>query len=284
MRRCSNVKIHVLLAALIAPALATEVRADILQVAYINAQGGYVDYLSNSGINVTYFNDTTSNPLHLTLAQLAPYNAILISGNGAFTDPTNIGNVAAAFADSGRGVVLTAFAYFTVGGNIMTPSYSPLNLISTNDFIASETLGTVFDASSPIFAGVNTSAVSDEYDVDLGVNPGATLVASWTTNQNLAPFGTTRPAAAIMPLANSAVVALNLFPGTGYVQNAISADAETMIADSLKFSAATPNPPTVPEPSTLILAGICASCARKLLRVATVREQDSRPLPDGRGS
>lgn len=263
MRFLCRATVYALLAVLTSATFATGVHAGSLSIAYINADAGSVGYLTNYGINVTYLD----NPTSLTLAQLAPYDAILISGNGAFTDPTNVGNIATEFADSGRGVVLTAFDLFLLGGNIMTPSYSPLNLISTGSYLATATLGTVFDPSSPILAGVTPSVTSDEYNVDAGLNPGATLVADWTTNPNI--VGPTRPAVAYMPLANSSVVFVNLFPGVGNVGNTISPDAELMIANALKFSDANPNPAAAaPEPASLTLfgiglAGLAAACRRR---------------------
>src|SRR4051794_28305056 len=130
MRRLHHAQMRWFLALALAVTFGMEARANF-QVAYINASGGSVDYLSSYGITVTNLN----NPTGLTLAQLAPYDAILITGNSGFTDPTTIGNVAAAFADSGKGVVLTAFATFTIGGDIMTPAYSPVSLTNTNNLL-----------------------------------------------------------------------------------------------------------------------------------------------------
>jgi hypothetical protein len=246
------------IAALVLTTFAAEARAGF-NVAYINANGGSVDYLSGAGINVTYLN----NPTGLTLAQLAPYDAILISPNGAFSEATNIGNVAADFADSGRGVVLTAFDLFLFGGKIMTPSYSPLNLITASTYFNTVTLGTVFDSSSPILNGVNPLLATAQYDVESGLNPGATLVADWgATNQ----FGT-RHAVAYTPLAHSSVVFVNLFPRG----DSISSDSATMVANALKFSAVDPSPANanpVPVPPTFIMAAIGGVC---LLGVARRR-------------
>lgn len=272
MRHLDRAITLMLLAALGLAASATEVCAGNLNVAYINATGASVDYLSSYGINVTYLN----NPIGLTLADLAPYDAVLTTGNAAFSDPTNLGNVLAQFADSGRGVVLTTFDYFSLGGSIMTASYSPVTLLSSNYYnhnSSGATLGTIYDPSNPIFAGVNTSQVISQYNLDVGLNPGATLVADYATDLTIPPvFGQTRHAVAYTPLANSSVVFLNLFPGTGITQNlGFDSDDELMIANALKFADTSPHPSSaVPEPSTLLLAclgGVCSLVFRKRRRL-----------------
>lgn len=266
---------RLLLALLGSAIFATEVCAGNLNVAYINATGASVDYLSSYGINVTYLN----NPVGLTLADLAPYDAVLTTANSGFSDPTNLGNVLAQFADSGRGVVLTAFDLFSLGGNIMTASYSPVSLITSADYNHNPgaTLGTIYDASNPIFTGVNTSQVISQYNLDVDLNPGADLVADYATDTTIpSAFGQTRHAIAYTPLANSSVVFLNLFPGTGSTQNnGFDSDDELLIANALRFAGTSPHPSSaVPEPSTLLLAclgGVCSlvfSKRRRLLDAA----------------
>jgi len=235
---------------------ALDAQADF-KVAYINATGGSVDYLSNFGIDVTYLN----NPTGLTLAQLAPYDAVLITANSGFTDPTTIGNVAAAFADSGKGVVLTAFAFLSVGGDIMTTAYSPVTLTSGFPLANTVTLGTIFDSTSPILSGVDVSQVGGTNNIGVGLNPGATLVADWgATNQT-----GSRHAIAYTSLDNSSVVFLNLFPSSGNpnVGSGITSnDTMLMVANALKFSAQDPSPPTAvatPAPASFILAVIGAA-------------------------
>lgn len=251
--------LRVLFAVLAVAAFATEAQASF-QVAYINATGGSVDYLSSYGITVTNLN----NPTGLTLAQLAPYDAILISPNSAFTESTNIGNVAADFADSGRGVVLTAFDLFALGGKIMTPAYSPLNLTNTGNLVNTATLTTVFDPNSPILSGVDPSQVVAKYNVAAGLNPGATLVADWgATNQT-----GSRHAVAYTTLDNSSVVFLNLFPSSGAagVDSGITSEASLrLVANALKFSATDPSPSGsgpvgAPAPPGLLLGAVGGVC------------------------
>lgn len=257
MRVLHRAQVHVLFAVLASAVFATEARANF-QVAYINATGGSVDYLSSYGIDVTYLN----NPTGLTLAQLAPYDAILISPNSAFTEATNIGNVAADFADSGRGVVLTAFDLFGLGGKIMTPSYSPLNLTNTGNLLNTATLTTVFDPGNPILSGVDPSQVVAKYNVAAGLNSGATLVADWGATS----VTSSRHAVAYTTLDNSSVVFLNLFPSSGAVgvDSGITSESSLrMVANALKFSAADPSPSdavAAPAPSGLALAAVGGAC------------------------
>jgi hypothetical protein len=274
MRRLHHAQMRWLLALALAPAFALVAHADF-KVAYINASGGSVDYLSSYGITVTNLNDPTG----LTLAQLAPYDAILITGNSAFTQPTTIGNVAAAFADSGKGVVLAAFATFTVAGDIVTPAYSPVNLTSTNPLLNTATLGTVLVPSSPILSGVDVSQVGAKYNVGVGLNPGATLVADWAaTNQTGA-----RHAVAYTSLDDSSVVFLNLFPSSGAVgvdSGITTSDSQLLVANALKFSAQDRSPPTdvtTPAPPSIVLAVIGAAVVLVVSRCGRARALASLP-------
>lgn len=217
-------------------------RAEI-QLAYINASGGDVSYLSSYGINVTDIN----NPVGLTLADLSGYNAIMIASSTLFSEPTTIGNVAAQFANAGGGVVLTVFDFqgkYALGGTIMTAGYSPFSVDPSNSgYHIPSGLGTIYNPSSPLFNGVNTSNVKTDFQANVGVTAGATLVADWSI--------TGRPAIGFNSLASSSVVGLNLFPDSSYTSNA---DTQALVANAIIFSTTTVS--TVPEPSTFLVAGL----------------------------
>jgi hypothetical protein len=76
-------------------------------VAYVNSGGGNIDYLSAFGHTVTNIN----NPSPLTLADLAGFDAVVVTSNSPFSDSTGVGDTLAAFADNGGGVVMTEFVF-----------------------------------------------------------------------------------------------------------------------------------------------------------------------------
>lgn len=216
-------------------------RADV--IAYINVSGGNLDGVAALGHSITYFN----NPIDLTLNQLTGFDAIIVTSNGIFTQPENIGNVAADFADTGRGVVLTMFSIkgmWQVGGRIASPAYSPLTFDPLSDSNIGITSITVHDPQSPLLDGVNAANVQGRFISSRAtLNPDAVSVASW--------FGSSVPAVAYMPLSDSSVVALNMFPGDGFSW-APNADSHRLISNAAQFSQ------VVPEPSLLPLAIGCA--------------------------
>jgi hypothetical protein len=215
-----------------------------LNVAYINAGGGDVSYLNSYGINVT----NIDNPVGLTLSQLSGYDAIMIASNSIFSDPTGIGNVAADFADAGHGVVLTEFTFqgiWALGGRIMTAGYSPFTVDPTSSgYFIPDTLGTVSDPSSPLLSGVTASNVTTDYQANVGLDSGATLVADWTSGRHAIGYNT---------LASSSVVGLNTFPPAGYGG---SADSQALVANALYFSTHGGTPIATPEPATLASATV----------------------------
>ena len=117
-------------------------RAEAANIAYIN-YGGNVNYLNGFGNTVTYL----GNPIGLTLASLDGFDAVLVASDFPFSEPANIGNVLAAYADAGGGVVLAEFVFqgmYALGGQIMTASYAPLTTDPlSSGFSISSNVGTV---------------------------------------------------------------------------------------------------------------------------------------------
>jgi hypothetical protein len=222
-------------------------KAQAANVAYIHASGGSVSYLTGFGHTVTHI----SNPVGLTLAQLAGFDVIMIASNSIFSEPTNIGNVAADFADSGRGVVLTQFVFqgvWALGGKIMQPNYTPITKDPlSSGYAISSNLGVIFDPANPMFAGVNTANVKTNFQANSLVNPGANLVANWA--------GTNRPAIAYRCLTDSSIVALNLFPDGSWTTDP---DTRRLVANAITFSQTCGDVNVIPEPGTLTLAGLGA--------------------------
>ena len=221
-------------------------QASAANIAYINASGGSVNYLTGYGHTVTNFND----PIGLTLGSLAGYDAILIASNGIFTQATNIGNVAKQFADAGGGVVLAQFAFqgqWQVGGGITNAGYSPfINDPLSSGYFISSSLGTVYDPTSPLLNGVTPGSTTTDYQANVGLDASAILVADWASG---------RHAIAYNLLPNSAVVGLNLFPDGSYLT---SADSQRLVSNAINFSVNASA--TTPEPvSLLVFGGLVAS-------------------------
>jgi hypothetical protein len=242
--------------------------ADAAAIAYINASGGSVDYLEAYGHTVVEFDD----PVGLMLSDLAAFNALLIASNVQFTQPTNIGNVAGAFADAGGGVVLTEFDFqgeWALSGQIMGTGYSPFSVDPLSvGFVIPSNLGLIVDPASPLLAGVNTANVSTFVQANTPLSAGATLVARWSSGRLAIAFNT---------LDSSSVVGLNLFPDA----DSTNADTQRLVANALQFSIENQNQPTaIPEPATITLIGVGALGVlgrRRLINGCGLRSPDFRP-------
>lgn len=213
-------------------------------VAYINASGGTVNYLTGYGHTVTNFDD----PVGLTIGDLAGFDALIIASNSIFSESTNIGNVAGQFADAGGGVVLTEFVFqgqWALGGQIMTPGYSPFTIDPlSGGYNINSNLGVTVDPASPLFAGVNTANVTTQFQAQVALQAGATLVASWDSGRLAIGFD---------DLGGNAVVGLNLFPDGFWTTDA---DTQRLVANAVSFSISSTS---VPEPGVLGLIGLALS-------------------------
>jgi hypothetical protein len=127
----------------------------------------------------------------------------------------------------------------------LSSNYAPLTTDPlSSGFSISSNVGTVFEPGSDLLDGVNLGTLSTNAQADVAVQPGASLVATWSSG---------RAAIAYRPLANSTIVALNLFPDSGYT----NLDAQRLVANALAFSQ---NGATVvPEPTPLLLLGTALS-------------------------
>ncbi len=210
--------------------------AQATNVAYIGATSSG-NYLSSFGFNVTQLSNPTS---------LAGYDAVVVSSNSLFADPTGLGNLLQSFAATGHGVVLGEFSFqgmWQIGGAINNVGYNPfINDPLSSGYVNFTTLGTVNNAASPLFAGVNLANLNTNYDGDVGLSSGATLVASWSNG---------RYAVAYNSLASSSVVALNFFPSDGQLNQ----DGEQLVANAINFSLQS-HGTDVPEPASLALVGL----------------------------
>lgn len=233
----------ILLALITSIGLLTTTQSHSANIAYINAQGGDINYLIGFGNTITNFD----NPTGLTLGGLSGYDAVVVASNAIFSEATNIGNVLADFANAGGGVVLTEFVFqgvWALGGTIMTSGYSPFTVDPlSSGYGLSSSLGTIYDSTSPLLTGA--SGASTDFQADVGLDAGATLIADWTSN---------RHAIAYNSLSNSSIVGLNLFPDSSYTNDA----SKTLLANAVEFSLNSHGDQngSVPEPATFFLIGL----------------------------
>ena len=198
---------------------------DAASVGYINSDdGSSIDYLNAYGNTVTYLN----NPLGLTLGDLSTFDTVIVASNYPFSQPTNIGNVLAQFANAGGGVVLTEFVFqgqWALSGAIMNTGYSPFTIDPlSSGYGINSNLGTIYNPSSSIFNGVNTANVQTSFQANVGLDTGANLVADWASG---------RHAIAYNVLANSSVVGLNLFPASYWTSDI---DTQKLVANAINLS------------------------------------------------
>lgn len=212
-------------------------------VAYINADGGTVNYLTEYGHSITYLDDPTG----LTLDDLSSYDVIMVASNNVFSEPENIGNVSGDFADSGGGVVLTLFDFvqgYALSGKVMTPAYSPFTISESGGHYLPSVLDTIHEPDNAMLSGIDVTKVDTIFQAEVDLNAGAHLVADWDSG---------RHAIAYTSLTSSSVVGLNLYPKESRVDDP---DTQQLVANAISFSMSSNS---VPEPTSLVLwAGLGA--------------------------
>lgn len=179
-------------------AASTPARAGKALVWGTGNQGDTQGVASDLALNGCYSTVDWYGGTSATLADLLNYDAVLYFSNNPAGDPTQIGNVLADYADTGRRLVLCSFSWASggngLGGRIVTGQISPF-------------LGTVGSLYSPVtmqsndgsgyFTGV--SSLSGYYHDGAVPTSGATLRGVWSDGVPL--------------LADkNNVVAVNLFP------------------------------------------------------------------------
>jgi hypothetical protein len=144
------------------------------------------------------------NGADLTLADLEPYDAIITWTNMSHEDAEHIGNLLADYVDQGGGVVVAVFSNtstdpqrhlrgrWQVGGP--GGAYIAIPQAGGHKHGTFAALGQVFEPGHPILDGVNSFQTAigvgpppwgGYRPVILGITPGSTRIANWTTGETL---------------------------------------------------------------------------------------------------
>lgn len=187
--------------------------------------------------NSATFDARTGTP---SLSYLEQFDSVLYWTNYFPQNATNYGNLLADYADAGGLVVQATFVGQQVStqGRLSGSAYSPFS--GTGDAYTSACLGS-HDANSPIMAGVATLCASDFRGDWASLNPGATLIASWSDG---APF--------VGINAKQDVIDISLFPNVTTYGNA-TGDYRQLFANALSSD---DQSAAVPEPTDMALIGL----------------------------
>ena len=151
-----------------------------------------------------------------TLAQLRPYDAVLVWSDGPFADPAALGDVLADYADAGGQVAVATFALnddsFGLTGRLNSGGYLPLTPGPQVDGVQLQMVKD--DPSSPLLAGVTSfDGGPSSYHAAATLAPGGHLVAHWNDVAST-PLEAVKVAASGAP-----VVGLNMFPPSSDARN-----------------------------------------------------------------
>ncbi|HEX5218762.1 MAG TPA: M36 family metallopeptidase [Verrucomicrobiae bacterium] len=192
-----------------------------------------------------------------TLSQLQQYAAVLVFSDTSFNDNIALGDVLADYVDSGGGVVLATFGFYSSGGSaiqgrIKTGNYLPF---TTGSASSGSTLTLVPDAPGhPLLDGVTVfnGGSSSFHNSSIGIANGATLVAHWSNGQ---------PLVGANQFGNGRVVGLNFYPpssGTGRTDFwQTNTHGGQLLANALAWASHAPpntNPPTISHHPTNYVA------------------------------
>jgi hypothetical protein len=213
--------------------------ADAAAIAYVNSGGFTINYVAGAGHTVTYLN----NPVGLTAAALGSFDAVIATSNSTFLDPSGVGNALQGYADAGGRVVVTQFSFdpnWGLAGGITAAGYLPFTAGPEGDSYQSGGLGTIHLPGHPLLDGALLATTTFQHNA--GVDPGATLVASWASG---------RPAVGYNEISGGGIViGLNLFPADGFV----SPGGERLVLNALGFGGGWAV--STPEPGTMALFGL----------------------------
>jgi hypothetical protein len=180
-------------------------------IAHADPGGAPVTELMATGLFavVDVFDATWATP---TLAELAPYDAVLAYTNYPPYDAVSLGNVLADYVDGGGCLVICTYSFsnpWEILGRITTTGYSPLVNLAANADVSGNLVAVI--PTDPIFSGVNLGTLQYFHNGNFahpGLDTGATLLATDGSGTNL-----------IARNGSGRVIGANLFPGTADVIN-----------------------------------------------------------------
>jgi len=191
------------------------------------------------GNNLTLIDVTSRTPL---LEELASFDALLVYSNYPFFNSVILGDVIAAFVDSGRGVVVSAFAFTTYSDFAYGLAGRFLGTAPNNTyFVIKPALHTYYpalygvfvDPSHPVLTGVQKFEGGELSSRILGnLTEGSHVVALWSDNS---PLAATRVIHGV-----SRRVDLNFFPASSDANPSFwlsSTDGALLLANSLSWVA-----------------------------------------------
>lgn len=195
--RSSVLLAAVLVLALSGPSAHAGFRKPSVLILHAEANGPWVtdvrDKLNSSSqfSSVGTFNAIGSTP---TLAQLLPYDAVLLFTDSLGVDTTTLGNNLADYVDAGGGVVSMTFAHtFSAPGGRWNPGYLCLAAggAQTQGTLTTLNLGSITNQNHPILIGVGSfsGGVNSFRTNQANVVAGATVVARWSDNTVFAATG-----------------------------------------------------------------------------------------------
>ncbi|MEA3443293.1 MAG: hypothetical protein U9R19_01055 [Bacteroidota bacterium] len=129
--------------------------------------------------------DYISNPGTLVLADLSPYDAILVWGNNIFPNPQQLGDVLKEYVDNGGGVIISTYSLSTnwaIQGGIIDPGYCPFLPGNTQNVSGTLDISSLTDPNHPVFNNL-TSNFTYWYNSNYSnpaLNTGGVLLASDT--------------------------------------------------------------------------------------------------------
>src|SRR6267378_1286830 len=166
-----------------------------------------------------------------TLAQLLAYKSVLVWSDSSFGDSTALGNNLADYVDGGGGVVIAVFtdASVPLSGRFVSDDYYVLEPNSQGS--GQLTLGTVYEPSSPLMAGVTSfdGGTSSFRDGNPILNANAVRVADWSDGE---------PLIARRTINGNRRVDLNFFPPSTDSRNDFwvsSTDGVKIMANALEY-------------------------------------------------